>query len=84
MYFDSWVIMKLLDSVALLEDCPELNLHRGQVGTIVEVYEPNVFEIEFSDINGRAYAIETLEEHQLMLLRHEKLPNEPNQELIKA
>lgn len=84
MYCDLWVIMKLLDSVALLEDYPELNLLRGQVGTIVEVYEPNVFEIEFSDINGRAYAIETLEEHQLMLLHHEKSLNEPNQELVKV
>ena len=39
--------MKLLDVVALLEDLPQLGLYRGQVGTIVEVYEPNVFEVEF-------------------------------------
>jgi Domain of unknown function (DUF4926) len=32
--------IKLLDVVALLEDLPELNLYRGHVGTIVEVYEP--------------------------------------------
>jgi len=35
--------MKLLDVVALLEDLPQLGLYRGQVGTIVEVYEPNYF-----------------------------------------
>ncbi len=41
--------MKLLDVVALTEDLPELGLHRGQVGTIVEEYEPGVFEVEFSN-----------------------------------
>ena len=62
--------MELLDVVALLEDLPQLGLYRGQVGTIVEVYEPKVFEVEFSDISGRAYAIETLKENQLMLLHY--------------
>ena len=65
--------MKLLDTVALLENLPELNLYRGQVGTIVEEYEPGVFEIEFSDNTGKAYAIETLTEQQLILLRHASL-----------
>ncbi|NES96426.1 MAG: DUF4926 domain-containing protein [Desertifilum sp. SIO1I2] len=64
--------MKLLDGVALLEDLRELKLYRGQVGTIVEVYEPGVFEVEFSDLNGRAYAIETLKANQLMVLHHRK------------
>jgi hypothetical protein len=60
--------MKLLDIVALLENLPELNLYRGQVGTIVEEYETGVFEVEFSDNTGKAYAIETLTETQLMVL----------------
>jgi hypothetical protein len=64
------LLIKLLDVVALLEDLPELNLYRGQVGTIVEVYEPGVFEVEFSDLNGRAYAIETLTANQLMALHN--------------
>lgn len=68
--------MKLLDVVALLEDLPELGLCRGQVGTIVEVYEPGVFEVEFSDLNGRAYAIETLNNNQLMLLYYQRLSEE--------
>ncbi|MBP0009923.1 MULTISPECIES: DUF4926 domain-containing protein [unclassified Roseofilum] len=62
--------MKLLDMVALLENSPELGLYRGQVGTIVEEYEPQVFEVEFSDNEGKAYAIETLSEQQLMVLYH--------------
>ena len=63
--------MKLLDTVALLEDLPALKLCRGQVGTIVEVYEPDVFEVEFCNLKGRTYALETLQASQLMLLRHE-------------
>jgi len=65
--------MKLLDIVALTEDLPQLCLYRGQVGTIVEEYEPEVFEVEFSDTTGRAYAIETLSANQLMLLHHQSL-----------
>ncbi len=62
--------IKLLDVVALLENVPEVGLHQGQVGTIVEEYEPEVFEVEFSDTNGRAYAIETLNANQLMVLHY--------------
>ena len=57
--------MNLLDIVALLEDLPELSLVRGQVGTIVEEYDRDTFEVEFSDTDGRAYAIETLNSSQL-------------------
>jgi hypothetical protein len=65
--------MKLLDVIALTENLPELGLYRGQVGTIVEVYEPGVFEIEFSDTQGRAYALETLKDDQLMVLYHQPI-----------
>jgi Domain of unknown function (DUF4926) len=54
--------LKLLDVVALVEDLPELGLHRGQVGTIVEVYEPGAVEVEFSNMQGQTYALETLGE----------------------
>lgn len=67
--------MKLLDVVALIADLPEQKLYRGQVGTIVEVYEPGSFEVEFSDTTGHAYAIETVPETQLMLLHHQPLQN---------
>jgi Domain of unknown function (DUF4926) len=67
---------KLLDVVALTQDCPELNLHRGQVGTIVEVYEPDVFEVEFSDTKGHTYALETLREEHLMVLHHRPVAEE--------
>jgi len=63
--------MKLLDVVTLTEDMPELKLYRGQVGTIVEEYEPQVFEVEFSDMRGRTYALETLKADRLMVLRYQ-------------
>jgi hypothetical protein len=43
--------VKLWDVVVLIEDMPELNLHKGQVGTVVEVYEPDEFEVEFADLH---------------------------------
>ena len=63
--------MKLSDVVTLIEDMPELKLYRGQVGTIVEEYELQVFDVEFSDMTGKAYALETLKARQLMLLRYQ-------------
>ena len=65
--------MKLLDVVALLEDCLKQGVVRGQVGTIVEVYEPGVFEVEFSDTQGRMYALATLRVDQLMRLHHQPI-----------
>jgi hypothetical protein len=65
--------MKLLDVVALIQDSPALNLRKGQVGTIVEIYEPNVFEVEFVDLQGKTYAVETLNASQLMSLYHQPM-----------
>ena len=61
---------KLLDVVALLEDMPSRGLIRGQVGTIVENLAPGVFEIEFSNDEGRTYATAALKSDQLLVLRH--------------
>ncbi len=47
----------LLASVALLRDLPERALVRGQVGTIVEELDEATALVEFSDDQGRAYAI---------------------------
>jgi hypothetical protein len=71
---ESMHMPKLLDVVVLLEDLPELNLYKGQVGTIVEEYEPGVFEVEFVDTQGRVYGLETLNLKQLLLLHHQSLP----------
>jgi hypothetical protein len=60
--------MHLFDVVALTKDLPEKGLSCGQVGTIVEDLAPGVFEVEFSDNEGRTYALATLRGNQLMIL----------------
>ena len=63
--------LALLDVVALLAAVPERGLVRGQVGTIVERLTPDVFEVEFSDDQGRTYALLPLRAAQLMRLYHQ-------------
>ncbi len=57
--------------VALLQDLPQRSLRRGQVGTVLESLEPGVFEVEFSDNEGRTYATLALRADQLMILHHD-------------
>lgn len=64
-------MIKLLDVVALIEDLPEHGLQRGQVGTVVEELAPGIFEVEFSDSEGRTYALLPLKAGQLLVLRYE-------------
>ena len=62
--------VKLLDVVALLEDKPSERLVAGQVGTVVELLAPGVFEVEFLDANGRTVAITELTRSDLLVLKH--------------
>lgn len=62
--------MKLLDTVALIHDLEESGLPAGSVGVLVEEWEPGVFEVEFSDLDGRAYARAALREVDLLPLHH--------------
>lgn len=64
-------LIKLLDMVALLDDKPADSLVSGQVGTVVEVLAPGVFEVEFLDANGRTIAVGEFRREELLLLRHE-------------
>jgi len=57
--------------VALLEDLPEHGLVRGQVGTVVESWEPNVYEVEFADESGKAFAMVALRPEQMIRLHYE-------------
>jgi hypothetical protein len=63
--------MKLHDVVALTADLPGRGLRRGQVGTVVEKLAAAVFELEFSDDEGRTYAQLGLREDQLMVLHYQ-------------
>jgi Domain of unknown function (DUF4926) len=63
--------IQLLDVVALDQDLPERGLKRGQVGTVVEMLAPGVYEIEFSDNEGRTYAELALRADQIIVLHYE-------------
>jgi hypothetical protein len=62
--------LELFSVVALLHDKPECTLVRGQVGTIVEQLAPGVHLVDFSDEQGRTYALETLRSDELIRLHH--------------
>ena len=62
-----------LDVVALTVDLPQLKLVRGQVGTVVFVYAPDVFEVEFVDDDGHAYGLTTLNASQLLRLHYKPI-----------
>lgn len=63
--------VKLLDLVALTEALPERKLQRGQVGTVVELLAPGIFEVEFADAHGKTYQMLPLRTEQLLPLRYD-------------
>jgi hypothetical protein len=62
--------IKMLDVVALLVALPDRGLVAGQVGTVVEILDDGVFEVEFCDNDGRTYATLALHSDQLMALHY--------------
>jgi hypothetical protein len=60
----------LLDVVALLTDLPAQRLARGQVGTIVEQLDGKTLLVEFSDDQGRAYAVAPCPRADLLVLHY--------------
>ena len=66
-----------LDVVALMEDVPEHNLRRGQMGTALDELAPGVFDVEFSDTKGRTVALVPLRVEQLMPLHKASVAQTP-------
>jgi hypothetical protein len=60
--------IEILDVVALAHDRPGDGLVRGQVGTVVEALSPDLFEVEFSDDQGKTYAMLPLAADELIVL----------------
>ena len=46
-----------LDSVVLERDLPEHGLRKGDLGTVVQIYSPDSFEIEFVRASGNTQAL---------------------------
>ena len=51
---------RLLDTVVLESDLPDHELRKGDLGVVVEVYEPDGLEVEFVTASGRTAALVTL------------------------
>ena len=66
--------VKLLDVVALLKPLPELHLKVGQVGTVVEVFGNEDFEVEFVDKQGKTIALQPMKKEDLLVLQYEMEP----------
>ena len=54
------MIYKLLDTVVLDRDLPEHGLCNGDLGAVVQVYEPDGLEVEFVTASGKTQALVTL------------------------
>jgi hypothetical protein len=51
---------KLLECVVLARDLPGQGLRVGDLGAVVEVYDPDGLEVEFVTAGGRTQAVVTL------------------------
>ena len=49
-----------LETVVLIRDLLEHDLRQGDLGTVVEVYEPDGLEVEFVTAAGKTQALLTL------------------------
>jgi len=61
----------LLDVVALIVDMPETRLTSGEVGTVVELLAPDVYEVEFSGNDGVGYAELAIDGRNLVVLHNQ-------------
>jgi hypothetical protein len=62
---------EILDVVVLTQALPLLNLRKGELGTIVEVLDKDVFLVEFADTKGVTYAMPSLKANALMKVYYE-------------
>jgi hypothetical protein len=51
---------RVLDTVVLDRDLPDHGLRKGDLGAVVELYEPDGLEVEFVTASGRTAAVLTL------------------------
>ena len=51
---------RVLDTIVLNRDLREHGLRKGDLGAVVEVYEPDGLEVEFVTASGRTAALVTL------------------------
>jgi len=53
---------KTLETVVLNRDLPDHGLRKGDLGSVVQLYDPDGLEVEFVSASGRTEALVTLKE----------------------
>lgn len=69
---------RALDTVVLARDIPQHDLRAGDLGAVVQTYEPDGLEVEFVTASGRTQALVTLrvgdvrsvQDQDLIAVRH--------------
>ena len=56
---------KVLETIVLARDLPGHNLRAGDLGAVVQTYEPGGLEVEFVTASGRTEALVTLREEDV-------------------
>lgn len=64
---------KTLDTVVLNRNFPRFGLRRGDLGAVVEVYEPDGLEVEFVTASGRTEALVTLKDSDVRAVQDSDL-----------
>ena len=62
---------EILDVVVLTEALPALKLRKGELGTIVECLDKDVFLVEFADSKGVTYSMPVINASSLMKVYYE-------------
>lgn len=60
--------IKLLDTVVLEKNFPKYNLKKGDLGAVVEIFEPGGLEVEFVLGSGETKALVTLMSSDVRLI----------------
>ena len=67
--------MERLATVILLKDIPNQGLRKGDLGAVVEVYEPDTLEVEFVIGTGKTQALVTLKMADVQPIDRANIPD---------
>lgn len=62
--------IKLFDTVVLQKEIPSKGLCLGDMGAVVELYEPDGLEVEFVTGSGKTQALVTLKSSEVRLINN--------------
>jgi hypothetical protein len=62
-----------LETVVLERDIPERGLRKGDLGAVVELYDPDGLEVEFVRASGKTQALVELKTNDVRSVRDEDL-----------